>query len=81
MGQTAAYDAIADWYEEWISGAASDYSARVLAMLQDLLGEGDGVCVDLCCGTGARTARTASTGRGTGCAPGSAPGMSRWQTC
>jgi len=54
MGQTAAYDAIADWYEEWISGSQNDYSARVLAMLGDLLGAGDGVCVDLCCGTGAR---------------------------
>jgi SAM-dependent methyltransferase len=54
MGQTAAYDAIADWYEEWISGAVSEYSERVHVMLQDLLGAGDGVCVDLCCGTGAR---------------------------
>jgi SAM-dependent methyltransferase len=53
MVQTAAYDAIADWYEEWISGAVSEYSARVQAMLRDLLGAGDGVCVDLCCGTGA----------------------------
>ncbi|HXL91371.1 MAG TPA: methyltransferase domain-containing protein [Streptosporangiaceae bacterium] len=56
MGQTAAYDAIADWYEEWISGAVSEYSARVHAMLRDLLSTGDGICVDLCCGTGARAA-------------------------
>jgi SAM-dependent methyltransferase len=54
MGPTAAYDAIADWYEEWISGAVSEYSERVHAMLGELLGAGDGVCVDLCCGTGAR---------------------------
>src|SRR5580658_4265616 len=54
MGQTAAYDAIADWYEEWISSAQSEYSARVHALLRELLGQGDGVCVDLCCGTGAR---------------------------
>jgi SAM-dependent methyltransferase len=53
MRQTAAYDAIADWYEEWISGAVSEYSVRVHAMLRELLGAGDGVCIDLCCGTGA----------------------------
>src|ERR1700722_17937430 len=54
MAGAAAYDAIADWYEQYISGAASEYSDRVHAMLGDLLGEGSEVCLDLCCGTGAR---------------------------
>jgi ubiquinone/menaquinone biosynthesis C-methylase UbiE len=54
MAGAAAYDAIADWYEQYINGVASDYSSRVHAMLRDLLGEGTGVCLDLCCGTGAR---------------------------
>jgi SAM-dependent methyltransferase len=49
--QPAAYDAIADWYEEFI---AAPYYHRVNAMLSDLIGPGDGVCIDLCCGTGAR---------------------------
>jgi SAM-dependent methyltransferase len=54
MTQSPAYDAIAGWYEQYISGAASDYSSRVHAMLRDLIGEGSGACLDLCCGTGAR---------------------------
>ncbi|HEX6683023.1 MAG TPA: methyltransferase domain-containing protein [Candidatus Limnocylindrales bacterium] len=51
---SAAYDDIADWYAGYVA-EISDYSGRVHDMLRDLLGRSDGaVCVDICCGTGAR---------------------------
>jgi SAM-dependent methyltransferase len=51
---TAAYDGIADWYAGYVV-EISDYSARVHGMLRDLLDRGAGsVCLDICCGTGAR---------------------------
>jgi len=51
---TAAYDSIADWYAGYVD-EVSEYSARVHDMLRDLLGPGDGsLCLDICCGTGAR---------------------------
>lgn len=53
---TATYDAIADWYEEYASGAANDYLDRVRRQLAELLGPGPGRCLDLCCGTGAHAA-------------------------
>jgi ubiquinone/menaquinone biosynthesis C-methylase UbiE len=53
MRQTALYDQFADWYEEYV-GVVSGYNSMVHAMLADLLGKGDGACLDLCCGTGAR---------------------------
>jgi ubiquinone/menaquinone biosynthesis C-methylase UbiE len=54
----AAYDAIADWYDEYVR-AGTDYAERIHAMLAGLLGPATGpaagqTCVDLCCGTGAR---------------------------
>lgn len=53
----ALYDEHADWYEEYVtSGGAREYSARVAAMVTDLLGPGRGVCLDVCCGTGVRAA-------------------------
>jgi ubiquinone/menaquinone biosynthesis C-methylase UbiE len=52
MRQTALYDQFADWYEEYATGQAAPYTARVETILSELLGEGDGVCLDLCCGTG-----------------------------
>jgi ubiquinone/menaquinone biosynthesis C-methylase UbiE len=54
MRETAAYDQIADWYEEYIRKNAADYTSKVNLMLADLLGGGPGTCLDLCCGTGAR---------------------------
>jgi ubiquinone/menaquinone biosynthesis C-methylase UbiE len=54
MRQPAAYDDYADWYEEYINGDAAPYYDRVDAMLADLIGAGNGVCLELCCGTGAR---------------------------
>lgn len=54
MGTVAAYDAYADWYEQYISGSAAEYTHRADASLADLLGAGRGICLDLCCGSGAR---------------------------
>ncbi|MCW3841731.1 methyltransferase domain-containing protein [Micromonospora yasonensis] len=53
---TAAYDAIADWYEDYVTTTAGAYSDRVRALLAALLGTGPGRCLDLCCGTGAHVA-------------------------
>ncbi|MFI7427017.1 class I SAM-dependent methyltransferase [Micromonospora sp. NPDC049836] len=53
---TAAYDAIADWYDDYVTTAAADYGDRVRAALAELLGPGAGRCLDLCCGTGAHAA-------------------------
>ncbi|MGR6321005.1 methyltransferase domain-containing protein [Micromonospora soli] len=53
---TAAYDAIADWYEDYVTNSAGDYSRRVRDVLAGLLGTGPGRCLDLCCGTGAHAA-------------------------
>ncbi|MEE3917835.1 hypothetical protein V2I01_01345 [Micromonospora sp. BRA006-A] len=49
---TPLYDGIADWYEEYASETSSVYMDRVRSVLADLLGDGPGRCVDLCCGTG-----------------------------
>jgi len=53
---TAAYDAIADWYEVYASDTSADYMDRVRRQLAGLLGTGPGRCLDLCCGTGAHAA-------------------------
>ncbi|MFD2763100.1 class I SAM-dependent methyltransferase [Micromonospora eburnea] len=54
---TAAYDAIADWYEEYASDTSADYMDRVRRQLAGLLGTGPGRCLDLCCGTGVHAAQ------------------------
>lgn len=59
---TAAYDAIADWYEDYVTNTASDYSRRVQGLLARLLGTGPGRCLDLCCGTGAHAAHLRQLG-------------------
>jgi ubiquinone/menaquinone biosynthesis C-methylase UbiE len=59
----AAYDEIADWYEDFVK--AGDYSEHVASMLTDLLPRPDdphGTCVDICCGTGARAATIVAKG-------------------
>ncbi|RZU77092.1 methyltransferase family protein [Micromonospora kangleipakensis] len=53
---TSAYDAIADWYEDYVTTSAADYSDRARGVLRELLGSGPGRCLDLCCGTGAHAA-------------------------
>ncbi|MEU1360628.1 methyltransferase domain-containing protein [Micromonospora zamorensis] len=64
MGTTStqAYDAHADWYEGFISGGG-DYLRRVHATVEDLLGPGEGLCLDICCGTGAHATVPAGLGR------------------
>lgn len=65
MSPVAAYDAHADWYEEYIAGAAAAYTRRAQDMLGDLLGPGNGQCLDVGCGTGVH----ASLLRGLGWVP------------
>ncbi|MDI1461529.1 class I SAM-dependent methyltransferase [Catellatospora sp. KI3] len=62
MGVSAAYDAHADWYHDFMSPAAGDYLGRVHRTLADLLGPGQGVCLDVCCGTGAHATAVAALG-------------------
>jgi SAM-dependent methyltransferase len=59
----AAYDPHADWYEEYIHGPAVGFTARVERMVTDLLGPGDGPCLDVCCGTGVLAATVRALGR------------------
>lgn len=54
--RVAAYDAHADWYEQFANDTSADYMVRVRHQLADLLGAGPGRCLDLCCGTGIQAA-------------------------
>lgn len=58
---TAAYDAHADWYNDFMS-AAGDYARRVHGTIEDLLGHGEGTCLDVCCGTDAHALALAGLG-------------------
>jgi SAM-dependent methyltransferase len=56
MAPTAAYDEIADWYaEEFLP-------LDLGGLLRDLLGEGDGICLEIGCGTGVHAARVRELG-------------------
>ncbi|MET7751800.1 methyltransferase domain-containing protein [Micromonospora sp. NPDC005367] len=60
---SAAYDAIADWYERFASDTSADYMDRVRGQLTDLLGAGvRRRCLDLCCGTGVHGAHLRALG-------------------
>lgn len=48
----AAYDEIADWYEEQFLGAHGDDPIGVEATMRSLLGTGTGPCLEIGCGTG-----------------------------
>ncbi len=65
MESAAAYDEIADWYEnEFLAGAAAaegDPLGTGLA-LQELLGQGSGVCLEIGCGTGIHAAQVRGLG-------------------
>jgi SAM-dependent methyltransferase len=61
MPAPAAYDAYADWYEEFVQDSWT-YMDRVRELLGDLLGRGGGGCLDVCCGTGAHAATLAGLG-------------------
>jgi SAM-dependent methyltransferase len=63
MAPAAAYDEIADWYEQEFlgrqqanSGSANADPLGIDHALRDLLGSGSGTCLDLGCGTGVRAA-------------------------
>jgi SAM-dependent methyltransferase len=55
----ARYDGHASWYDEWRAGHVGG-NAREIA---DLLGPGDGACLDLGCGTGLLLDALTATGR------------------
>jgi SAM-dependent methyltransferase len=68
MTSTAAYDRIADWYEQDFLGGpdarTTDGNPRSLGhLLGELLGSGDGVCLEIGCGTGVHAARVRDLGR------------------
>jgi len=53
----AAYDRIADWYEtEFVPRNSADDPLGVDRSLRDLLGTGDGICLEIGCGTGVHAA-------------------------
>jgi len=56
---TSRYDGLADWYEGWNEPNATRNASGVL----DLLGPGQGLCLDLGCGTGQYFSVLAATGR------------------
>jgi SAM-dependent methyltransferase len=56
----AAYDEIADWYEEEFLGRQG--ALGIDRALNDLLGEGSGVCLEIGCGTGVHASRVRSLG-------------------
>ncbi|MFI6501174.1 class I SAM-dependent methyltransferase [Nonomuraea typhae] len=60
MAPTAAYDEIANWYEnEFLSDAATTpgrFPIDLGAVWADLLGEGSGPCLEIGCGTGVHAA-------------------------
>lgn len=48
----ARYDEWADWYEDYIQGAAQGFTGRTSDALAQVLGPGSGPVLDLACGTG-----------------------------
>ena len=60
----AAYDEIADWYErEFLGRQAGSDPLGVDRALRDLLGDGEGTCLEIGCGTGAHAATVRELGR------------------
>ncbi len=58
----AAYDEIADWYEERFLPGQRDDPLGVDRTLRELLGPGDGVCLEVGCGTGVHAASVRELG-------------------
>jgi SAM-dependent methyltransferase len=58
----ARYDGLADWYEDYISGEASAFTAEAGVALTRLLGRGPGRCLDVGCGTGVYIAQAVELG-------------------
>ncbi|HZE34175.1 MAG TPA: class I SAM-dependent methyltransferase [Actinoallomurus sp.] len=64
MAPAAAYDEIADWYErEFLGRQAGSDPIGVDRALRDLLGDGEGTCLEIGCGTGAHAATVRDLGR------------------
>src|SRR5436190_550290 len=60
---TAAYDEIADWYEEQFLGAQRmDDPLGTVRALRELLGSGAGTCLEIGCGTGVYAAAVRELG-------------------
>ncbi|MFL5996789.1 MAG: class I SAM-dependent methyltransferase [Streptomyces sp.] len=60
---TATYDDHADWYNDYMSPSSTgEFVDRVHTTLRHLLGPGEGICLDVCCGTGAHAAPAAELG-------------------
>ena len=55
----ARYDGYADWYDDW----RKPHAASTAHEVADLLGPGEGLCLDLGCGTGLFLDALAATGR------------------
>ena len=55
-GGVASYDAIADWYETYVTADSGGFTARSAGALRGVLGRGSGVCLDVACGTGVHAA-------------------------
>jgi SAM-dependent methyltransferase len=51
-GSQARYDEWADWYEQYITGDAQNFTQRTAEILAQVLGPGAGPLLDLACGTG-----------------------------
>lgn len=58
----AAYDRIADWYENQFLANQRDDPVGVDRALRDLLGRGTGGCLEIGCGTGVHAARVRELG-------------------
>jgi ubiquinone/menaquinone biosynthesis C-methylase UbiE len=65
MVTAAAYDEIADWYEDEFLARTAAAGADVLGIeraVRELLGPGRGVCLEIGCGTGVRASQVRSLG-------------------
>jgi SAM-dependent methyltransferase len=63
MAATASYDEIADWYEtEFLPRSSGDDPLGIDRSLRDLLGPGDGICLEIGCGTGVHAASVRALG-------------------
>lgn len=59
---TAAYDEIADWYEQEFLARQNGDPLGIERALRELLGEGTGTCLEIGCGTGAYAAAVRALG-------------------